>query len=112
MQTSLSIIKVPRNSCLEYLTLNEEVIVSVINTPAEALSCDEFISSDIPNGSRLHRDMMDQSSALECRIILLLVICCHLYSSYYLSDILTSLLENKKPQNKLIIELLAWKCSH
>lgn len=83
MQTSLSIIKVPHNSCLEYLTLNEEVIVIVINTSAEALSCDELISSDIPNGSRLHRDMMDQSSALECRIILLsvlskLVICCHL----------------------------------
>lgn len=54
-----SVIKVPHKSCLENLTLNEQVIVSVINTSLKALLLDDLVSSDIPNGSRRHVHMRD-----------------------------------------------------
>lgn len=69
VQTSSSTIKVPHHSCLENLTPNERVIVRVINTSHEALLWDELVSSDIPNGSHLHRNIMGQSFAPKCRIV-------------------------------------------
>lgn len=66
LQTSLSIIKVPRNSCLQSVTLSEQAIVSAINTAQKALLWDEFISSDIINGSRLHHDSMGPGFAPKC----------------------------------------------
>lgn len=66
LQTSLTIIKVPRNSCLESVTLSEQAVVSVINTAQKALLWDEFISSDIINGSRLHHDSTAPGFAPKC----------------------------------------------
>lgn len=68
VQTSLSVVKVPRNSCLESVTLDERAIVGVINTSGKALLWDELISGDIANGSCLHRDITGQSFLLNVEL--------------------------------------------